>query len=156
MFHTHVLSVCSKRCICFRRMLHSSVSCFRGVFKKTWGTAHVPGDPAWRVWCQRSRCVARLGHADGGVLFLIPALGSDLRGERSRVAGNEPWAQRYRCRLRVRGRARRTGRLRGLLDIRAPATPFLFSAPFLFRTSFPMHCAYLSCKCSAYVASLLI
>jgi hypothetical protein len=29
MFHTHVSSVCSKCFICFRRMLHLSVSCFR-------------------------------------------------------------------------------------------------------------------------------
>ena len=29
MFHTHVASVCSKYFICFRRMLHSSVSCYK-------------------------------------------------------------------------------------------------------------------------------
>jgi len=46
MFHTHVSSVCSKYFICFRSMLHPSVSFFRC---RVMGTAREPGDGARRV-----------------------------------------------------------------------------------------------------------
>jgi hypothetical protein len=49
MFHTYVASVCSKYFICFKLMLHSSVSCysvscFRGMFRESWGTMWVMGE----------------------------------------------------------------------------------------------------------------
>jgi hypothetical protein len=37
---------CSNYFICFKRMLHSNVLCFRGVFRESWGTAQAPGDRA--------------------------------------------------------------------------------------------------------------
>ena len=53
--HTHVASVCSKCFICFRRMLHLSVSCFRDMFRESWG--HDPGTGG--------RDAASQGPADG-------------------------------------------------------------------------------------------
>jgi hypothetical protein len=55
MFHTHVASVRSKCFICFRRMLHSSVSCCIGLFRESWG--HGPS--------ARGRGAASRGLADG-------------------------------------------------------------------------------------------
>jgi hypothetical protein len=47
MFHTHVSSVYSKCFICFRRMLHPSVSYFR--HRESWGMDRASGDGAQRA-----------------------------------------------------------------------------------------------------------
>jgi hypothetical protein len=55
MFHAHVASVCSKYFIRFRRMLHSSASCFKDMFRESRG--HGP--------CVEGRGAASWGPADG-------------------------------------------------------------------------------------------
>ena len=101
MFHTHVASVCSKYLICFRRMLHTSVSrckcfVFQRYVQRVMGArperqgkgCGEPGAGRWGVW-------RAWGPTDGGVLILILALGSRLCEERGGgVAGKVPQAQR--------------------------------------------------------------
>jgi hypothetical protein len=100
MFHTYVTSICIKCLICFRRMLHSSVSFasvsyFRGMFKESWGTARVSGKVAWRAeghWMGRA---ARLGSCGRGMLVLNAAPGScpcvERGGVRGRSGGRGAW-----------------------------------------------------------------
>jgi hypothetical protein len=65
MYHTHVLSVYFKCLICFRHMLHSSVSCLEVCSESHGGMARARGDQAWRAGCRQSGRVAWLGPADG-------------------------------------------------------------------------------------------
>jgi hypothetical protein len=105
---TRVSSVGSKCYICFKRMLHSSVSCFIGVFKDHGGTARTPGGLAWQARCERSGHVARLAPVDRSMLILIPALGSRPRGERRGSLGRSHGHNKYGC-VCVRARGAKRG-----------------------------------------------
>ena len=103
MFYTYVSSVYSKCFICFRRMLHSSVSSFRVVFRESWG--HGPSAEGWGVASRVPADGACWGPAVGvrgapgscGQGHARPHLGSWVSPtwrEGSGVAGKEPRAQR--------------------------------------------------------------
>jgi hypothetical protein len=79
-FHTYVVNVCSKCFICFRRMLHSSVSCCKCLilFGESWDHRK------WRTH-GRGRCVC--GATNGGGLLESPVT-SYTRDSRSMLA---PW-----------------------------------------------------------------
>ena len=74
MFDTHVASVCSKYFICFKRMLHSSVSCCKCFVFQRYAQRVMGARPGRRG----KRCYEPGVHGRG-VLVLIPALGSHPR-----------------------------------------------------------------------------
>jgi hypothetical protein len=101
MFHTHVASVCSECFICFRLMLHLSVSCCKCFKRYVQGVmGHGPGakEGAQRSGGQWIGRTVHLGSCRRGVLVLIPTLGSRrverAEGIRGRSSGRRV---RYMC-----------------------------------------------------------
>ena len=73
MLQVYVSNVSSASDVCCIQVFHvASVSCFRGMFRESWG--HGPG-------------TGGRGVASRGVLVLIPAHGSHPRGERGGCLG---------------------------------------------------------------------
>jgi hypothetical protein len=105
--YTHVSSVCTKCFIGFRCMLHSSVSCFRGVFRESWATAWAPRDRARRAGCrcQGAWCawVLRTMMCSSSSRLLGPAHPERGAGSLGRSRGHGD-----RGGVRVRDRARRS------------------------------------------------
>ena len=82
MFHTHVASVCSKYFICFKRMLHSSVSCCKYFVFKRYVQRVMEARPGRRRIGER--CAWSCGQ---GVLILIPAPNRSYHGKRKEGSG---------------------------------------------------------------------
>ena len=118
MFHTHVVSICFKCFICFKRMFRSSVSCckcfvFQWCSESYGGMARAPGEGARRAGCRRMWHGTRLGSCGRGMLVLVLA---PARRERRGSGGGAACTGRGETdegRVRVRGGTRQAGPGRG-------------------------------------------
>jgi hypothetical protein len=97
MFHTHIVSVCSKYFICFRFiMLHSSVLCckcfvFERYVRRVMGHSLDAGEAVRQAEGRRMGRVALLGSCGRGILVLIPGPARAERDEGVRGKGTRAW-----------------------------------------------------------------